>query len=61
MRMFRITVGGHSYSEPSNGRTPEEYQHHLATVEGMRFVHVKEWIRRGAKTPLPRVDILDED
>lgn len=61
MRMFKVTVNGESTHQPSNGRTPEEYQHHLATVEGMRFVHVKEWIRRGAKAPLLRADSQDDD
>lgn len=55
MRMFAITVAGERMPhEPSGGRTPEEYQHFLVHTEGMRFVRVKEWIKRGARGFVPR-------
>lgn len=49
--MFKITIEGLSHHEPANGRTPEEYQHFLVG-EGHKFVHVREWIRGGAKQPI---------
>lgn len=52
MRMFKVTVDGISHHEPAGTRTPEEYQHHLVHDQGMKFVHVKEWISGGAKQPL---------
>lgn len=49
--MFKVTVDGTSHHEPAGGRTPEEYQHHLVHDQGMKFVHVKEWISGGARQP----------
>jgi len=59
--MFKITVNGHSYHESANGRTPEEFQHHLTTVEGMKFVHVAEWVSGGARSPLLQRDEAEDE
>lgn len=49
-RMFAISVAGERLgNEPAGGRTPEELQHHLTHVEGLKNVRVYEWIRKGAR------------
>jgi hypothetical protein len=58
MRMFKISHSqGDPRHEPARGRSPEELQHHLTHIDGLKFVRVREYISGGAKAPdLPEDD-----